>query len=186
DSVWVVAGQGGAMWRTTNRGASWSSVATGTSQDLNAVRFADEQHGWAAGDGGTLLHSADGGASWTPVPLATSTALLSVDQRGATVWAVGANGAAWRSTNSGASFGPVRLRLDARADVRCVVLTTPDSVWLAGGGGFIRWSADGGATWTYGQHPMHAPITCLAVLGSGAWAGNASNRVVLSTLHAGA
>ena len=33
---------------------------------LNAVRFVDATHGWAAGDDSRIIVTSDGGASWTP------------------------------------------------------------------------------------------------------------------------
>jgi photosystem II stability/assembly factor-like uncharacterized protein len=185
DSVWVVAGSDGTILRSTDAGTSWSGVASGTSHTLNALRFTDGQHGWAVGDGGTLLATVNGGASWSPRALGTSNALLSVDQSAAAVWVVGAEGTAWRSSNGGASFDPLNLGLDARADVRCVAMQSPDTVWLAGGGGFVRRTTDAGATWTFAQHPLHVPISCLATFGQGLWVGSATHRVVMSSLDGG-
>jgi photosystem II stability/assembly factor-like uncharacterized protein len=186
DLVWVVAGSGGTILRSIDAGASWNPVPSGTFRRLNALRFTDSQHGWAVGDAGILLTTANGGASWSPVTIPTQNALLSVDQSGASVWVVGAEGTAWRSTNGGASFSPVRLKLDARADVSCVAMLSPDSLWIAGGGGFVRFSADGGATWTFQQHSMHAPISRLVGYGNGVWAVNSRNRVVMSSINRGA
>ncbi len=186
DSVWLVAGSGGTILRTVDAGGSWSGVSSGTAQALNALRFTDAQHGWAAGDGGTLLFTANGGASWSPASIGTSHALLSVDQRGASVWVVGAEGTAWRSMDGGTSFDPVDLGLDARADVRCVTMLSPDTLWLAGGGGFIRNTTDGGAHWSFPSHPLHAPITHLVAFGAGMWVTNSANRVVISSTDHGA
>ena len=186
DSVWVVAGSGGTILRTIDAGANWSATSSPTAHTFNAVRFTAARTGWAAGDGGALLRTADGGGAWTVVPLGTTNALESVDQRGTRVWAVGADGAAWRSTNGGTSFAPLNLALDARADVNCVTMLSPDTLWLAGGGGFIRSSTDGGASWTFQQHPLQAPPTRVIAFGTGVWVANANNRVVLSTTNLGA
>lgn len=186
DAVWVAGGNGGVLLRTTDAGANWVSVPSGTAQTINALHFTDALNGWAAGAAGTLLATTDGGASWSLVSIATSNALYSVDQQGSKVWVVGANGTAWRSIDGGANFDPVPLKLDARSDVRCVAMKSPDSLWIAGGGGFIRFSSDGGATWTFQQHTLQAPITRLAFNGNGVWATNAANRVVISSISGGA
>lgn len=185
DSVWIVAGGGGTIRRTTDNGASWNNVASGTSQTLNALRFTNALHGWAAGDGGTLLATSNGGASWSSVATGTTHSLLSVDQRDATVWVVGVDATARRSLDGGASFAAVDLQFDARADVRCVTMQSADTLWLAGGGGFIRYTTDGGATWTFQRHPMLAPITRVVALGAGVWAANSANRVVMSSANRG-
>ena len=185
DAVWVVGGNGGMLLRTTDAGANWVSVTSGTAQTLYALHFTDALNGWAAGAAGTLLATTDGGANWNTVAIATSNALYSVDQQGSKVWVVGANGTAWRSIDGGANFNPVPLKLDARSDVRSVVMKSPDSLWIAGGGGFIRFSNDGGATWTFQQHTLQAPITRLAFNGTGVWATNSANRVVMSSINGG-
>ena len=111
--------------RTTDAGANWDAVASGTPRRLNAITFSDSQHGWIAGDVGTLLETNDAGASWSPVSIGTPNALLAVAQSGASVWATGAEGTAWRSQNGGSSFSPYNLKLDARADVNVVTCSRP-------------------------------------------------------------
>ena len=63
----------GRLWRTRNRGASWSEVlSTGTS-DGTQLAFSDAQHGFiTVGSFGAdtshayVLHTSDGGGSWHP------------------------------------------------------------------------------------------------------------------------
>lgn len=186
DSVWYVVGSLGTVLKTVDAGATWNALSTGTGQTLYGVCFTDANHGWAAGDHGTLLGTTDGGATWNPVALATINPLYSVDQRGSKIWVVGANATAFRSTDGGATFGVVNLKFDAHADVKVVRMTGADSLYLAGGGGFIRYTTNGGATWTFQQHRMHAPITDIAVNGSVVFASDAGNRVVMYSTNGGA
>ncbi|HEY5925681.1 MAG TPA: YCF48-related protein [Kofleriaceae bacterium] len=65
---WVV-GDAGQIRVSTNGGASWQSQASGTSENLYAVHFADAMHGAAVGRRGTVIVTADGGAHWTARPL---------------------------------------------------------------------------------------------------------------------
>lgn len=51
------AGSGGA--------SGWSVVASGTSEDLFGVDFADGMNGWAVGASQTILHTSDGGRAWS-------------------------------------------------------------------------------------------------------------------------
>ena len=186
DSVWYAAGSGGTLLKTTNAGGTWTLLTSGTGVTLNALCFTDALNGWVAGDAGTLLVTHNGGAWWSPVPLGTPNHLLGVDQRGATVWVVGAEGTAFRSVNGGSSFTPVQLKLDARADVRAVAMRSPDTLWIAGGGGFLRATTDGGATWTFPQHSMHGPIVDMSAAGAAVFACNSANRVVLASTDLGA
>src|SRR5918911_41231 len=54
----------------------WKSVPNnGGGNDLNAVSFVDQKHGWVAGDGGFVSHTVDGGATWAPQTVATKDAI---------------------------------------------------------------------------------------------------------------
>jgi len=186
DSVSVAGGAQGALLRSTDAGAHWDAIASGTAQTLRALRFTDAAHGWALGDAGTLLATADAGASWTPVPVPTTATLRAIDRVGAVVWVTGDDGVALRSTDGGATFAPVALGLDARADVRGVAMLSADTLWLAGGGGFVRGTTDGGAHWSYPVQPLQAPITRLVAAGGTLYATNAANRAVLTSANRGA
>lgn len=181
-----VVGSGGAILKSEDGGATWSPQASGTGVLLRDVRFTDATHGWAVGDGGTVLRTSDGGASWDPVSAGTSENLLAVDHSGGTVWVVGENATARRSTNDGASWDPVDLELDDLADVDALHLASPSEVYLAGGGGFIRHSTDGGASWTFQKHQMHAEIRDIFFVGPAGWATNHDNGVILRTGDGGA
>lgn len=160
-----VAGDGGTLRRSDDGGATWTPQVSGTSARLNALAFSDADHGWAAGDGGTLLRTVDGGGSWTPVALGTTNELYAVAQNGASVWVTGAEGTCLVSTNSGAGFTPLNLRADYQPDVRAVALASPTDVWVAGGGGFVRRSQDGGSTWSFPVSPVHGQVSALALGG---------------------
>lgn len=67
-TAWAV-GDGGAILRSTDGGLTWIAQASGTSENLYAVHFADAQRGAAVGRRGTVVVTADGGATWTPRPL---------------------------------------------------------------------------------------------------------------------
>lgn len=92
---------------------------------------------------------------------------------------------ALKSTNGGSSFAPIDLKFDARADVRSVHLASPDSVYLTGGGGFVRLSTDGGHTWTFQKHAMQAGTTDIFFSGLLGWATSSKNRIVIYTLDGG-
>jgi len=79
----------------------------------------------------------------------------------------------------------VPLALDAQSDVRAVRLRLPASVALAGGGGFIRTSADGGATWRYPVHAMHGRIVSLAAADSSMFACSDRNVTVIASADLG-
>lgn len=184
DSLFAV-GSGGTVLLSIDGGATWSAQSSGTSVQLNAVRFRDARNGWIAGASGFLANTANGGATWTPVPLGTANALEGVDSFGLTVWAVGDNATAFRSTDGGLSFTQLDLHADLRPDVRAVWLQSADSVCIAGGGGFIRRSADGGATWDFLVHSLQGAISDLRFVGPNGWVASPRVRAVMRTTNGG-
>jgi photosystem II stability/assembly factor-like uncharacterized protein len=53
----------GAILRSEDQGATWSTIATTATDGLLGVHFIDETRGWVVGRGG-ILHTTDGGATW--------------------------------------------------------------------------------------------------------------------------
>ena len=180
------AGSGGTLRRSTDGGLSWQPLTSGTAQTLRAIRFRDDQNGWAVGDAGTVITTSNGGATWNPVTVPTTRNLLGVDFLGSLVWVVGERGVALKSTSGGAAWTPQNLRLDSGSDVRLAWIQSPDSVYLAGGGGFVRLSADGGASWTYLQHNLQGKLTDLYFGGGGGWMVSNVTRLIPRTTNAGA
>ncbi len=185
DSLAWVVGAAGTILASTDGGQTWNPQTSGTGVTLEAVRFTSASEGWAVGAEGTVLHTVDGGALWSPVAVGTTQTLYAIDAAGSTLWAVGAN-AAVKSVDGGVNWSPVRLRLDSRADVRVVRLEGANTVWLAGGGGFIRKSVDGGATWSFPNHAGQGQISDLARAGGSAWACSNRHRVIEYSANNGA
>jgi photosystem II stability/assembly factor-like uncharacterized protein len=61
---WVVGRPGSVVLHSGDDGAHWEVQHTGQPLPLDAVYFADEQHGWAVGELGSVLATTDGGKSW--------------------------------------------------------------------------------------------------------------------------
>lgn len=53
------------MCHIATANAQWVAQTSGTTNDLNNVRFIDNNTGWVVGDKGTILKSTNGGADWT-------------------------------------------------------------------------------------------------------------------------
>lgn len=63
----VAVGYGGAIVRSTDRGATWSTVATGITTELEAVWGTGPGDVYVVGDGGVVLHSTDAAEHFTPL-----------------------------------------------------------------------------------------------------------------------
>lgn len=65
--AWILCGEKGAIYHSKNKGISWDLIPSGTTENLNAVRFAnDSLYGYICGNNGTILATVDGGYNWAP------------------------------------------------------------------------------------------------------------------------
>jgi len=63
--AWVAGSPGSRILHTADAGRSWTVLPTGQSLPIEALAFADDQHGWAVGHLGTILATSDGGKTWS-------------------------------------------------------------------------------------------------------------------------
>jgi photosystem II stability/assembly factor-like uncharacterized protein len=103
---WAV-GDGGAIFKSTDGGVTWTIQASGTNVNLYGVFFASSTVGWAVGAGGVILTTSNGGTTWTPQTSGVVTTLNSVAFTNTTNgWVVGDNGVILVTTNGGSSWAP--------------------------------------------------------------------------------
>ena len=65
DSVGIVCGSGGTIFRTSNTGKNWEPVNINSSSELHDVLFINTSHVLLFGDSGKIFISEDKGKSWT-------------------------------------------------------------------------------------------------------------------------
>jgi uncharacterized protein YmfQ (DUF2313 family)/photosystem II stability/assembly factor-like uncharacterized protein len=134
-TAWVQVGSSGAIFRSTNQGASWSSIASGTAQHLHGV---DAWIGTmiAVGENGTILRSTNSGSSWTAVTSGTPKHLYGVAARDADHWyAVGQDGVIFESLNAGVDWTPAETQPTSSTLRACCVHKT--RLIAVGDGGVI-------------------------------------------------
>ncbi len=157
---WAV-GEQGVIRRIRYVKSGSNVVTTWTAQDQTgymffAVHAASLSEAWVGGvrlsDGKpVILHTADAGASWQVQYVGTNPgAVRDIHAQGSDVWAVGDDNLVVRSLDGGNTWSPVNV--GAIANWTSVWRApgpsagTPDAVWIAGEGGLIRYSDDGGTT----------------------------------------
>jgi photosystem II stability/assembly factor-like uncharacterized protein len=184
----LVVGNSGVIAKTTNAGSDWISKSSNTSQQLNAITFADLQTGYAAGAAGTLLKTTDAGESWANISQPGWTNdILSVSATGQAIYVAGTDGFCWTSTNGGTTWTMLNFKTDTNVDVNDVFAVSATNAYFVGGGGFIRNSADGGASYTYGIHQMHAKLNdVFFYTATNGWSCSEKNNAVLRTTDGGA
>lgn len=128
----------------------WTVQTSGTTSDLYAVAFADEECGWAAGDG-VILATTDGGQTWTQQ--ATGLGLTDLSGLSCTdrqhCWVIGYYGGAF-TTDGGKTWTAVEEMLG-----ESVCFIDNQRGWTG-----YRPSVDGGKTWVLsGEFPEFSDST---------------------------
>src|SRR5437773_9818807 len=176
--VWAVGGGGGSTGATIlhYNGTSWSSVSSGTTQNLYGVWGTSASDVWAVGDNGTILHY--NGTSWSSVSSGTTHTLRSVWGTSASdVWAVGYfyNGVNYSGSifhYNGTSWSRIMGTISIPA-LNSIWGTSASDVWAVGDG--TNYSAPfailhyDGATWSSAPTPTtFPPVNLSAVWGTSA------------------
>ncbi len=149
-SFWVVADIGKIL-RTSNNGLNWIDQPSGTTNNLNAITFADfasyTYRGYIVGANGTALRTSNSGITWNLLSTGISQVLNDVcEMRDTfTVIAVGNNGTIIKSTNSGASW--MVKTCPTTNDLYGVIQSFVSVVCAVGEAGTVLVSFDLGDNW---------------------------------------
>jgi photosystem II stability/assembly factor-like uncharacterized protein len=65
DSIDIFAVANGGIIIHNSGGETWSTVTSGTIENLRTIDFVNSSTGFIGGDGGTILKTTDGGSTWT-------------------------------------------------------------------------------------------------------------------------
>lgn len=129
----------------------WAGPPAGTGpvlqQDLFAVSFPSQTHGWACGRWGRILHTSDGGVTWSVQASGTDYTLTGIsflDEQ--TGWAVGDKGTILHTLDGGRTWNLQQSPVDLYLMAVCFV--DRSNGWIAGERAHILHTQDGGQTWT--------------------------------------
>ena len=164
NTLWIGAADGG-VWKTTDAGQSWrpqmqeeNAIAMGAiavdpnNPDILYAGTGELSSNVDAYTGAGIFKSSDGGDSWRPIGLTTVGAFSHIIVRAdnSQIIYAGAtknNDGFYRSTDGGETW--TRTLEDPVSDIRVSPDPgSPEKVWVALMGGGIRYSEDGGITFT--------------------------------------
>src|SRR5205814_3731151 len=97
-------GDTGTILKSTDAGATWAPLTSGTSTTLHGIYFLDPNEGIAVGDNGTILRTTDGGAAWQSITSGVEDSLRSVSFSGVNGISGGDSQTILYSTDAGASW----------------------------------------------------------------------------------
>lgn len=102
ETLGLMVGENGQVYRTTNGGSSWQLVNIGTSVRLNKVKFLTASRAYIIGEGGETYRSTNGGQSWARQNIGTNADLHGLYFANAdTGYVAAANGQVIRTFNGG-------------------------------------------------------------------------------------
>jgi len=141
----LAAGERGIVLYSDDAGRNWTQAQTPTSASLTAMRFANDQQGWAVGHMGIVLHTADGGRTWVKQLDGIEAARLTLD-------------AARKSGDERAIRDAERLVQDgADKPFFDICLTDDHTLFIVGAYNLALRSDNGGKTWTGWQKHIANP-----------------------------
>lgn len=103
DTIYL-AGNHGAILKTTNQGANWTALNSGTADKINSGYFISNQTGWVCTDNGSIRKTTDGGASWVNQITAGIQLNTVFFINSTTGLSAGSSGIIRRTTNSGTNW----------------------------------------------------------------------------------
>jgi photosystem II stability/assembly factor-like uncharacterized protein len=131
--------------------ANISSVYGGLSTSTTAIYFSDVNHGWAVGGAGLILATTDGGQTWNKQISGTTAPLSAIHFVNAlNGWAVSstkASGNVILNTSDGGNTWSIQSSGIA-TDLYGITFTDMLNGWIAGSGGTIMHTVNGGLSWT--------------------------------------
>ena len=129
--------------------AQWSTVPSGSSDNLLGIYLLDSGVAYAVGEGGTILKSTDAGTTWGALVSGTTRALYDLyffdDSQGL---AVGDNGLILRTTDGGVTWPSVTSGV--RDSLRAISFSGASGI-CGGLSQDIIYSSDSGASWRVSQ-----------------------------------
>lgn len=151
----IIVGYNGKIYRTANKGASWTSIESPTSNDLRCVHFPSENIGYACGYNGTIIKTTNSGISWSTVNSGTTTDLRSIffsDNN--TGYVVGNSGLIRKTFNGGNDWGaqssPTTQYLNS------VYFVNSNVGYIVGQNGTVLKTNNGGGTVTFDKQGENA------------------------------
>ncbi|MEX2244741.1 MAG: YCF48-related protein [Fimbriimonadaceae bacterium] len=145
----------GDVWRSANGGLTWTQVYDGLG-DLPVswnIGFSNAQNGWVVGQGGLMLRTDDGGMTWSQATTGFGTQWFQIEMASDLVgYIAGHNGYILRTFDGGEYWDLQKVEVTGQIfgrdeSLRAVSVVNANTVVVAGPGGTVFKTLDGGGTW---------------------------------------
>ncbi len=183
------AGADGAMLRTQNGGATWTSDFIASQFTLFDLHFIDAERGWAVGQdskgNSVIFKTVNGGANWTRMLSSSSARLLANDMVSpGTGWNVGQDGKIEKTMDGGSTW--TQQYTGMAATLRGVFFLDADKGCAVGDNGTVLRTSDGGVNWQLMTSGISSRINDVAFVNENLGWAVTSDGKVLATVNSGA
>ncbi len=170
----------GFVIKTTNGGASWSQISSGTGTSLNDLDRFPNGNLIAVGDNGALLTS-NGISRWVLHTAVSQYTIKAVDVVGLDeVVVVDEVGQVYKSSDAGATWSAATVTPSSLSPAEDVQFTTLLDGWVIGQGSGLHHTTDGGETWTP-VPDFQGAYVAVDVKGTNIWAANVTGNYYRSS-----
>ena len=147
EDIGFAASDNGTIYKTTDRGSTWTTIDAGVTKPLTNVWMADINAGWCVGKEGKIVKTTDGGSTWGTQNTNTTKNLWGICFANLNVgYIVGDSGVARKTTDGGVNWDT--LDLGTTKNLLGTYYTSMSNGIAFGEGGTMLKTTDGGDTWT--------------------------------------
>ncbi len=143
----LVCGASGWIARTTTGGATWDSIASGSTATLYGIQFVNANTGFIGGTSGTVLKTTNAGVTWTTIPTGGTLSIYNIyaiDENH--IYApTSSSGNMLITTNGGTNWTTVATGGTTLYDANFIDANTG---FVCGSSGHVKRTVNGGANWT--------------------------------------
>jgi photosystem II stability/assembly factor-like uncharacterized protein len=147
ENTGYIVGEKGTVLKTTDAGASWNFMPSGTLRRLEMVWFTDAETGYVTSDSGFIMKTTDGGETWLELQSGTTEEFNDIYFYNETLgFIAGMNGQLLRTTNGGETWE--RASIDIYSDVYSIYFVNENVGYAAASMRTVFKTIDGGDSWT--------------------------------------
>ncbi len=147
DGHLYAAASEGKIFHSTDNGQNWMVMSTSVNSTLRAVRFVDQDNGWATGSSGTVIKTADAGMNWESIGLNYDGNLDDLYAWSASsAIVVGDSGTIFKTIDGGITWAEGIITTES--NLNAVHFTDIDTGYVVGNSGLLARTVDGGTNWS--------------------------------------
>ena len=179
DTAYIVA-DSGYIYKSTNRGSTWTQGSSGALVRLNAIDFADAMNGFAVGEVGRIRRTTNFGRSWIGSSVVTSARLNAICFASPAIGViVGDRGTILHTSNGGNNW--LLKTSPVGAELRSVSFVNSARGLAVGDSGKIIGTNDGGLTWQVQPSPVLTTLRGIAFLNETTAVAVGDQRTIVRT-----